>query len=221
MDKVFALAGPFEERATPHRFRHTFVRILLEKGVPVADVAELIGDTEDMVRRHYARWVPERQARLTNILKQAFEDKPKPKVLPLVIPDRVYVPFELKENSKRLHIRTVAQGSLYPSYHYLRDMRFGHDLESIFTLIYTFMIVEVTGQHLAPIVDAINSEDSNASESITRNSMTPRKEERPSSKALTSSKPTSSRGQNWLWADPYTPISPRARVSLANEFPQR
>jgi len=75
------LRSPFEERATPHRFRHTFVRILLEKGVPVADVAELIEDTEDMVRRHYTRWVPERQARLTNILKQAFENKPKPKVV--------------------------------------------------------------------------------------------------------------------------------------------
>jgi hypothetical protein len=34
-----------------------------------------------MVRRHYARWVPERQARLTNILKQAFADKPTPKVV--------------------------------------------------------------------------------------------------------------------------------------------
>jgi integrase len=37
MDKVFALAAPFDEHPTPHRFRHTFVRILLEKGVPVAD----------------------------------------------------------------------------------------------------------------------------------------------------------------------------------------
>jgi len=55
--KVFKLAGPFKERPTPHRFRHTFVRILLEKGVPVADVAELIGDTEEVVRRHYAQWV--------------------------------------------------------------------------------------------------------------------------------------------------------------------
>jgi len=54
---------------------------LLEKGVPVADVAELIGDTEEMVRRHYARWVPERQTRLTNILKDAFVDKPKPKIV--------------------------------------------------------------------------------------------------------------------------------------------
>jgi integrase len=75
--KVFKFAGPFDERPTPHRFRHTFVRILLEKGVPVADVAELIGDTEEIVRMHYARWVPERQARLTKILKDAFEGKPK------------------------------------------------------------------------------------------------------------------------------------------------
>jgi integrase len=64
LGKVFKLAGKFQERPTPHRFRHTFVRILLEKGVPVADVAELIGDTEKIVRRHYAKWVPERQARV-------------------------------------------------------------------------------------------------------------------------------------------------------------
>jgi len=81
--KAFKIAGPFEEPPLPHRFRHTFVRILLEKGVPVADVAELIGDTEEIVRRHYARWVPERQARLTKILKDAFDDKPKPKLVAL------------------------------------------------------------------------------------------------------------------------------------------
>ena len=81
LNKVFELAGKFEERPTPHRFRHTFARVLLEKGVPIADVAELIGDTEEIVRRHYARWVPERQARLTKILQEAFDDKPKPRLL--------------------------------------------------------------------------------------------------------------------------------------------
>jgi site-specific recombinase XerD len=79
--KVFEVAGPFEEKPTPHRFRHTFVRILLEKGVPVADVAELIGDTEDVLRRHYSRWIKTRQDRLTRILQDAFEDKPKPKLV--------------------------------------------------------------------------------------------------------------------------------------------
>jgi integrase len=69
---VFAMVDVGEERATPHRFRHTFARILLERGVPVADVADLLGDDEKTVRDHYARWVPERQARLTKILKSAF-----------------------------------------------------------------------------------------------------------------------------------------------------
>ena len=75
LGKVFKLAGPFDMRPHPHRLRYTFVRILLEKGVPLADVAELIGDTEDVVRRHYAKWVPERQARLTGILREAFAEK--------------------------------------------------------------------------------------------------------------------------------------------------
>jgi integrase len=79
--KIFDLAQPFEEPPTPHRFRHTFARILLQRGVPVADVADLLGDDEKTVREHYSRWVPERQARLTKILKDAFDDKPKPKLV--------------------------------------------------------------------------------------------------------------------------------------------
>ena len=77
LERVFEMADVGEERATPHRFRHTFARILLENGVPIADVADLIGDDEKTVREHYARWVPERQARLTKILKDAFHEKPK------------------------------------------------------------------------------------------------------------------------------------------------
>ena len=73
--KVFKLAGPFPQAPVPHRFRHTFVRILLEKGVPIADVAELAGDTEAVLRKHYAKWVPGRQARLTKILQEAFEGR--------------------------------------------------------------------------------------------------------------------------------------------------
>lgn len=82
--KVFDVAGPFEEKPTPHRFRHTFARILLEKGVPVADVAELIGDTERMVTLHYAKWIQTRQDRLTRILQEAFADKPTPKLVAML-----------------------------------------------------------------------------------------------------------------------------------------
>ena len=78
--KVFELADIGTEKATPHRFRHTFARILLQRGVPVADVADLLGDDEKTVRAHYARWVPERQARLTKILKDAFRGQPKPRL---------------------------------------------------------------------------------------------------------------------------------------------
>src|SRR6185437_15461180 len=81
INQIFELAGKFDETPTPHRFRHTFARILLQRGVPVADVADLLGDDEETVRDHYARWVPERQARLTNILQDAFTDKPRPKLV--------------------------------------------------------------------------------------------------------------------------------------------
>jgi integrase/recombinase XerD len=77
IDKAFEAAGSFEEPPTPHRFRHTFARVLLQRGVPIADVADLLGDDEKTIREHYARWVPERQARLTKILKDAFGEKPK------------------------------------------------------------------------------------------------------------------------------------------------
>jgi integrase len=83
INQAFELAGKFDEIPTPHRFRHTFARILLQRGVPVADVADLLGDDEDTVREHYARWVPERQARLTNILQDAFTDKPRPQLVAL------------------------------------------------------------------------------------------------------------------------------------------
>lgn len=61
LERVFRLAGPFDEKPTPHRFRHTFARILLQRGVPVADVADRLGDDEATVRQHYARCVPERR----------------------------------------------------------------------------------------------------------------------------------------------------------------
>src|ERR1035438_2301536 len=62
-------------RSTPHRFRHTFARIILQRGVSVRDVADLLGNSEQMVRKHYAAWIPERQERLTKILRDAFRSE--------------------------------------------------------------------------------------------------------------------------------------------------
>jgi len=87
LNVVWEACGPWKVKPTPHRFRHTFARILLQKpGVTVRDVAELLGNTEEMVMKRYSAWVPERQARLTKILKEAFDDKPKPKLI--AIPNR-------------------------------------------------------------------------------------------------------------------------------------
>lgn len=84
MKKLWELCGPWKVKPTPHRFRHTFARILLQRpGVTVRDVAELLGNTEQMVRKHYAAWIPERQERLTAVLKAAFSEKPKPQVIDL------------------------------------------------------------------------------------------------------------------------------------------
>jgi hypothetical protein len=55
---------------------------LLEKGVSIADVAELMGDDEETIREHYAAWCIERQDRLTRVLTDAFSGKPKLVALP-------------------------------------------------------------------------------------------------------------------------------------------
>ena len=69
--------GPWAEKPTPHRFRHTFVRILLERNVPLALIAELAGDTEQMIRRHYSAWMPARQESASRLLAEAFRDVPR------------------------------------------------------------------------------------------------------------------------------------------------
>jgi integrase len=82
LNRIWAMSGPWKEPPTPHRFRHTFARILLQKpGVTVRDVAELLGNTEAMVRKRYSAWVRERQDRLTKVLQDAFDEKPKPKLV--------------------------------------------------------------------------------------------------------------------------------------------
>jgi integrase len=73
---IFEMAGPWKINPTPHRFRHTFARLLLQRGVPVDDVATLMGHSDPKITiKHYGHWVPERQERLTDILKSAWQPK--------------------------------------------------------------------------------------------------------------------------------------------------
>jgi integrase len=71
------MCGPWEEKPEPHRFRHTFARILLENGTPIPEVAALLGDTEEVVAACYATWNQERNERVRNTVKQAFKSKAK------------------------------------------------------------------------------------------------------------------------------------------------
>lgn len=70
--------------------------------------------------------------------------------------DRTYTAFEVRDRAERLQIVRSAGPSRFPNYNYLLDISFDHHLQSAFTLIYTFMIVEVTGCDLGPVVHAIN-----------------------------------------------------------------
>jgi integrase/recombinase XerC len=49
--------------AYPHRFRHTFASELLARGESIEIVADLLGDSPAIVRKHYRKWMPEWQAK--------------------------------------------------------------------------------------------------------------------------------------------------------------
>ena len=71
-------------------------------------------------------------------------------------PDRTYVSHEVREHPPRLHICCATQPSHYPAYSSLLNIIFDHNFERAFTLVYSFMLVEVTGNHLGAVVHAIN-----------------------------------------------------------------
>lgn len=55
----------------PHQFRHTFASKLLSAGVKVDDVAALLGNSPNIVRKHYLAWIKERQERLDDVVAGA------------------------------------------------------------------------------------------------------------------------------------------------------
>ncbi len=88
--------------------------------------------------------------------------RPEPQLRPTSnvvqrLPDRAYVAFEVREHTQRLHICCAAQASHYPAYSSLLNIIQDHDFGRGFTLVYSFMLVEVTGTQLGAIVHAITS----------------------------------------------------------------
>jgi integrase len=57
---------------TSHGMRHTFVFWALNAGLPTEDIAALIGDSVEIVARHYSAWIAGRQERLSERMLQAL-----------------------------------------------------------------------------------------------------------------------------------------------------
>ena len=70
MAAVFKRSGV--EGAHCHRFRHTLASELLAKEVPIQVVADILGDMVATIERHYAKWMPERQARQDEALRRVY-----------------------------------------------------------------------------------------------------------------------------------------------------
>jgi site-specific recombinase XerD len=68
-------------KATPHMFRHTLVRDLLEHGTPMEEIAELLGDSMKTVEKYYSKWDVRRQARLETRLEDFWDQDPLTKSL--------------------------------------------------------------------------------------------------------------------------------------------
>jgi len=56
--------------AHAHRFRHTLATELLGSGASVEDVADILGNSPEIVRKHYAKWSPARQARIDDLMQK-------------------------------------------------------------------------------------------------------------------------------------------------------
>ena len=56
-------------RARTHRFRHTLATDILVKGGTEQDVADILGISPAIVRNHYAKWTPQRQQRISTIMR--------------------------------------------------------------------------------------------------------------------------------------------------------
>ena len=62
--------------AHAHRFRHTLATELLEQGWTYEDVADVLGNSAAIVRKHYAKWSRGRQERLTKMMRSVFSVQP-------------------------------------------------------------------------------------------------------------------------------------------------
>ena len=66
MSAVFKKSGVKD--AGTHRFRHTLATRLLGRGASFEEIADILGNTPEIVRKHYAKWSKPRQDRIDSVM---------------------------------------------------------------------------------------------------------------------------------------------------------
>lgn len=72
LSAVFKKSGV--EGAGAHRFRHTLATQLLGAGASFEEVADILGNSPEIVRKHYAKWSKERQERVDGLMQKVHPD---------------------------------------------------------------------------------------------------------------------------------------------------
>lgn len=68
---VFRKSGVAKAHA--HRFRHTLATELLVKGASFEEVADVLGNTPDIVRKYYGKWAEGRQTRIDDLMARVHD----------------------------------------------------------------------------------------------------------------------------------------------------
>jgi integrase len=71
LSAVFKKSGVKDAHA--HRYRHTLATRLLEQGATFEQVADILGNSPAVVRKHYGKWSPGRQNNIDRLMMAHFE----------------------------------------------------------------------------------------------------------------------------------------------------
>jgi integrase len=71
LSAVFKKSGV--QGAHAHRYRHTLATRLLEHGATFEEVADILGNSPEVVRRHYGKWAKGRQANIDRLMMAHFQ----------------------------------------------------------------------------------------------------------------------------------------------------
>ena len=64
------------KNAHAHRYRHTLAPRLLAGGATFQEVADILGNTAEIVRKHYGKWSKGRQDNIDLLMTAHFETAP-------------------------------------------------------------------------------------------------------------------------------------------------